>query len=89
MCNLLLRLLAHETETYDAVDRTASRAHVEKARDHDITMRIVRPILVRNLIGRERPWDAQLGCDADVSPREHAGRGDARGTDSVNALARH
>ena len=87
MCDLLLRLLMHKAEANDTVDRLASRAHVEKARDHDITMRVVRPILVRNLIGRELSWDAQFRGNADVDPQEYADRGDAADTYTVNTFA--
>jgi hypothetical protein len=89
MCDLLRRLLAHEAEANDPVKPLASRAHVEETRDHDITMRIVRPILLRNLIGRELSRNAQLRSDADVGPQEHADRGDAAGTNTVNAFAGH
>ena len=66
MCDLLLRLLVHEAGANDAFDPLPSRAHVEEARDHDVTMRIVRSILVCNLIGCERSWDAHLRGYADV-----------------------
>ena len=89
MCDLLLRLLVHKAETNDAIDPLTSRAHVEEGRDHDITMRVVSPILVRNLIGRELSWEAQLRGDADVDPREYADRGDAADTDTVNTFAGH
>jgi hypothetical protein len=89
MCDLLLGLLLHKADANDTLEPLVSRAHVQEARDDDITMRIVRPILVGKLIGRERGRDAQLRGNADVGPWEHADRGDAAGTDTVNAFARH
>jgi hypothetical protein len=58
MCDLLLGLLLHEADANDTLEPLASRAHVKKGRDDDVTMRIVRPILVGNLIGCERGRDA-------------------------------